>query len=301
MTKDLVEQVNPIMKLKSYIKLIRITQWSKNIFIFVPLVFAKKLFLFDTFEIAIYAFFQFCFVSSAVYIFNDIFDIEQDKQHPIKKFRPLASGIITIKPAVALMIFFLILLLPGFFIFNLKFNILLLAYLLLNTAYTIKLKNIVILDILSLAAGFVIRVLAGAFVIEVPVSNWLILSTLFVSIFLAVIKRRSELAYNQEVERTRKVLKNYTLSFLDQLTTISATGLIVAYSLYAVSPSTIQNFHTENLVFTIIFVVYGIFRYLFLMHVKKLGENPIDAIFKDLGMIINIFLYIVSIILIIYS
>ncbi len=300
LTEDLVEQVKIMMKLKYYIKLIRVTQWSKNIFIFVPLVFAKKLFLLETFEIAIFAFFQFCIVSSTVYIFNDIIDVDHDREHPTKKFRPLASGKIKIKSAIVLLFSFLIILIPGFFFFNLKFNILLVLYLLLNTAYTLKLKNVVILDILSLAAGFVIRVLAGAYVISVPVSNWLILSTLFVSIFLAVIKRRSELAFNSEVEKTRKVLKNYTLTFLDQLTTISATGLIVAYALYAVSASTIQNFHTEYLIFTIIFVVYGIFRYMYLMHVKRMGENPIDVIFKDFGMILNIFLYIVSIILIIY-
>jgi 4-hydroxybenzoate polyprenyltransferase len=288
------------MILKNYIKLIRVTQWTKNIFLFVPLVFAKKLFLLNTFETAVLAFLQFCIVSSTVYIFNDIIDVKHDREHPTKRHRPLASGKISIKSAIVLLILFLILLIPGFYLFNFKFNILLISYLVLNTAYTLKLKNLVILDILSLAAGFVIRVLAGAYVIDVPVSNWLILSTLFVSIFLAVIKRRSELAYNSEVEKTRKVLKNYTLTFLDQLTTISATGLIVSYALYAVSQSTIQNFHTENLIFTIIFVVYGLFRYMFLMHVKRLGESPIDAIFKDFGMIINIFLYIVSIILIIY-
>ncbi|HPN38576.1 MAG TPA: decaprenyl-phosphate phosphoribosyltransferase [Melioribacteraceae bacterium] len=298
--EDLEEPVKASMKIKNYIKLIRVTQWSKNVFLFVPLVFAKKLFEIPTFEIAFLAFLQFCLVSSTVYIFNDIIDVKQDREHPTKRFRPIASGSVKINSAIALLTIFFASLIPGLFVFNYKFNLLFIAYLILNTAYTLKLKNVVILDILSLASGFVIRVLAGAYVINVPVSNWLILSTLFVSIFLALIKRRSELAFNLEVEKTRKVLKNYTITYLDQLTTISATGLIVSYALYAVSQSTIQNFHTENLIFTIIFVVYGIFRYMYLMHVKKFGENPIDTIFKDFGMILNIFLYIGSIILIIY-
>ncbi len=285
---------------KNYIKLIRLTQWIKNIFIFVPLVFAKKLTNLDYFQLSFFAFFQFSLVSSIVYIFNDIIDVENDREHPIKKFRPIAAGLVSIKNAIIILVFFVILIIPGFFYFNFSFCLLLILYLLLNTAYTIKLKNIVILDILTLASGFVIRILAGAFVIEVPVSNWLILSTLFVSLFLAVIKRRSELAYTAENERTRKVLRKYSLPFLEQLTTITAGGLIVSYALYAVSPSTIQNFHSENLIFTIIFVLYGIFRYMYLIYLKRFGENPIDAVIKDYPMLLNIFLYVISIIIIIY-
>lgn len=286
---------------KNFIKLIRLRQWIKNLFIFVPLVFAKKLTNIDTFSISLFAFLQFSLVSSIVYTFNDIIDVENDREHPIKKFRPIAAGLISIKTAVIILVFFSFLIVPGFFYFNFSFNLLLIVYLLLNTAYTLKLKNIVILDILTLASGFVIRVLAGAYVIVVPVSNWLILSTLFVSLFLAVIKRRSELAYTVENEKTRKVLKSYSLPFLDQLTTITAGGLIVSYALYAVSPSTIQNFHSDNLIFTIIFVLYGIFRYMYLIYLRQFGENPIDAIINDYPMLINIFLYIISIVTIIYA
>ncbi|MFH0735034.1 MAG: decaprenyl-phosphate phosphoribosyltransferase [bacterium] len=286
--------------IKAYLKLIRSPQWIKNLFIFVPLLFAKKLFFNSDFLIVFAAFVQFCLAASIIYIINDIIDIEADKIHPVKKLRPIASGIIS-KSKASLLIGLLVLLsIPGLFYFNVYFIGLLIFYILLNIAYSLKLKHLVILDLLSLASGFVIRVVAGALVISVAISNWLILATLFVSIFLAVIKRRSELAVIAESDKTRKVLKQYSLNYLDQLTTISATGLIVCYALYSVSEQTIQKFHTESLVFTIIFVVYGVFRYMYLMHNKNIGENPTDSIIKDSGMIVNLICYILVIVYIIY-
>ncbi len=286
--------------IKEYFKLIRVTQWIKNLFIFVPLLFAKKLFFNLDFIIVVAAFLQFCLASSIIYVINDIIDVEADRIHPVKQNRPIASGKISIRNAYIIAVFFSILFIPGLFFFNFYYISLLIFYIVLNIAYSLELKHIVILDILTLASGFVIRIVAGALVISVTISNWLILSTLFVSIFLAVIKRRSELAIVADSDKTRKVLKQYSLNYLDQLTTISATGLIVCYALYSVSERTIQNFHTENFIFTIIFVLYGVFRYMYLMHNKNKGENPTDAIIKDSGMIINIICYVLTVVYLIY-
>ncbi len=286
--------------IKDYIRLVRLPQWIKNSFIFVPLLFSKKLFLDADFFTALGAFFQFSIASSLVYVVNDLVDYEADKAHPTKMNRPIASGAISKTNAIILIVGLALFLIPTFIFFNIYFQFIIIIYVLLNFAYSIRLKHIVVLDILCLASGFVLRVLAGAFVISVLISNWLILSTLFVSMFLAVIKRRSELELIADTNKTRKVLKSYSINYLDQLTTISATGLIVCYALYTVSERTIQNFHTENLVVTIIFVVYGVFRYLYLMHNKKMGENPTDVIIKDFGMIINIICYILVVVYLIY-
>jgi len=286
----------------NYIKLVRVPQWIKNFFVFVPLLFSQHIFNMTYFAPVLSAFFMFCLVSSIVYIVNDIVDIEADRAHPVKKNRPLPAGLISIKNAVITVIIFAAIL--GLFLpaLNFKFRIFLLSYFLLNIFYTFIFKHIVLLDIFSLAAGFMIRVLAGAFVISVEISSWLILTTMFISLFLGVMKRRSELVLTSDEpgKSTRKVLASYSLNFTDQMSTIAAAGVIICYALYTVSERTIKVFNTDNMIYTTPFVVFGIFRYMFLVYMIKKGENTVEIMLTDIPMIINVILYIISIVLIIY-
>jgi 4-hydroxybenzoate polyprenyltransferase len=286
-----------------YIKLVRAPQWIKNFFVFVPLLFSQHIFNKAYFLPTLSAFLMFCLVSSIVYIFNDIVDIEADRVHPTKKNRPLPSGLISIQNAVITIIVFAALV--GLFLpaLNAKFRIFLLSYFLLNIFYTFIFKHIVLLDIFSLAAGFMLRVMAGAFVISVEVSSWLILTTMFISLFLGIMKRRSELILinDDPNKNTRKVLASYSLNFTDQMSTIAAAGVIICYALYTVSERTIKIFNTENMIYTTPFVVFGIFRYMFLVYMNKKGENTVEIMLTDIPMIINVILYIIAIVSIIYK
>ncbi|MBN1638675.1 MAG: decaprenyl-phosphate phosphoribosyltransferase [Ignavibacteriales bacterium] len=285
----------------NYLKLIRVTHWIKNFFVFIPLIFSKHLFEFDYSYYVILAFVAFCICSSIVYIFNDIFDIEYDKLHPNKKNRPLPSGKISLRNSVIVMLIFSSILIPILINLTLKFFIVILAYFLMNIFYTLILKKIVIVDIITIAIGFMLRVLGGAVVIEIYISKWLILSTIFISLFLAVMKRRSELVYQNNEVVTRKVLENYSIDFINQIGAIVAAGVIICYSLYSVDARTKAYFGTENLVYTTLFVIFGIFRYMYLVYLKQKGESSIEMIFKDMPLLFAIVLYVISVVLIIYG
>lgn len=298
---DIVYSHNLWTVMSNYLKLLRVAQWIKNLFVFVPLLFSKNLFYPSyTLEVVL-AFIAFCLTSSAVYVMNDLFDIESDKLHPKKKSRPIASGAISKQSAVITIV---VLFLPVIFLIlklNMAFVSALLGYIVLNILYSLVLKHVVIIDIISIAAGFMLRVLAGAYVISVYVSSWLILTTLFISLFLAIMKRRSELGLNlAEGGSTRKVLSEYSISFTEQLATISAAGVIICYALYSVSERTTSYLHSENLVYTTIFVVFGIFRFMYLVYKKSKGENATEVMLTDIPMIINIILYILTAIYIVY-
>lgn len=287
----------------SIIRLIRLKQWIKNLFLFAPLVFSQNLFEGDYFSKVLIGFITFCFLASAVYILNDIADVENDRKHPIKKYRPIVSGEVKVPLAILLAVLLIFLVVVSAVNQNYKFNLALLSYLTVNIAYTYKFKNVVLLDIFSIAFGFMIRIMAGAWIVNIEVSSWLILCTLFLSLFLAITKRRSELTLvtEQQLNDTRKVLSDYSVALADQMSTIVASGAVISYALYTVSERTREIFHTESLIFTTPFVVFGIFRYLFLVHKKNLGENPTAVITTDIPMIVNLFLWLLSAILIIYK
>jgi 4-hydroxybenzoate polyprenyltransferase len=291
------------MNLFKLFRLIRVHQWVKNLFVFVPLLFSQQLFNLFYFLQTLSAFIVFCFASSAIYVINDIVDIEADRAHPIKKNRPLPAGDITVSLAVITASLLLVLVFWSMIYFNYKFILLVVTFVVLNVLYSFWLKNIVLLDVFSIAAGFSIRVLAGAFAIQVPISSWLILTTMFISLFLAVMKRRSELALVSENSGTqiRKVLGQYSLSFVDQMGTIAATGVIVCYALYTVAPRTISVFNTERLIYTTPFVVFGIFRFMYLEYISGKGENTTQTLATDLPMIINFLLYVIATVVIIYK
>ncbi|MBN2571505.1 MAG: decaprenyl-phosphate phosphoribosyltransferase [Ignavibacteriales bacterium] len=285
----------------NYLKLIRVSHWIKNLFVFVPLIFSKHLFEFDYSYYVTLAFIAFCICSGIIYIFNDIFDIEYDKFHPAKKYRPLPSEKISIKNAIILMFILSIVIIPILLNLSLKFFVVIFAYFIINIFYTLFLKKIVIVDIITIAIGFMLRVLGGAAVVNIYISKWLILSTIFISLFLAVMKRRSELVSNNNEIITRKVLENYSIDFINQVGAIVAAGVIICYSLYSVDARTKVYFGTENLVYTTLFVIFGIFRYMYLVYLKQKGESSIEMIFKDIPLLISVALYIISVVAIIYG
>ncbi len=285
------------------LKLIRIPQWIKNLFVFVPLVFSLNLFRENYFLTSLLGFAAFCLTSSIVYIINDIADVEADRAHPKKKNRPIASGRISPKQGLFISLIFGIAAAVLCLFADINFVLLLILFFLINVLYSMKLKHIVLLDIFSIAAGFLIRVLAGAVIIGVAISSWLILTTMFISLFLAVMKRHSELevvADGSNAE-TRKVLAFYSLNFADQVATVAAAGVIICYALYTVAERTITVFGTENLIYTTPFVVFGIFRYMFLVYMNKQGENTTQLLISDIQMIIAVFLYAAVTFLIIYG
>ncbi|HOJ17312.1 MAG TPA: decaprenyl-phosphate phosphoribosyltransferase [Ignavibacteriaceae bacterium] len=287
---------------KEYLKLIRVVQWIKNIFVFIPLIFSKHLFESTYFLEAFLGFIAFCFASSAVYIVNDLFDLEADRKHPVKKKRPIASGRISKSKAKTILFALLVLNVLLLSFLPVYFGIITAVYFFLNLAYTTKLKKVVLLDIFSIAAGFMLRVAGGGYVIDVPISSWLILTTMFLSLLLAVLKRRSELELTESPDKggVRKVLGDYSLVFLDQMATVASSGVVIFYALYTVSPRTIEIFGTENLIYTSPFILFGVFRYMFLVMRDKSGEYTTEIILKDVAMVLNAIIYAIFIILIVY-
>ena len=283
-------------------RLLRFAQWLKNAFLFAPLIFSKHLFESAYIWREALAFVGFCLISSIVYIINDIVDHEADKLHPIKKNRPIASGVVNPAEAVIIIII-LFALLSGLVQFiNLHFWCAVALYGFLNLAYSLWLKQVVLVDVFVIAAGFMLRVLAGVFAIEVVISSWLVLCTLFVSVFLAISKRRSELILITETNsfNSRPVLKQYDVEFMDQIMTVAASGMTISYALYTVAERTVKIFGTENLIFTTMFVLFGVFRYIFLTRKRKTDDNPMHLLLSDAPLMVNILLWLVACVLIIY-
>ncbi|MFH0988832.1 MAG: decaprenyl-phosphate phosphoribosyltransferase [bacterium] len=289
--------------MRAVVNLIRPAQWLKNFFLFAPLIFSKHLFELSYVATAGQAFVVFSLLSSTVYVLNDLADREADKLHPTKRNRPIATGIISVTQGILIAVTLLVLvilcslMLPG------KFMIVGGVYLLLNLAYSFSLKKVFLLDVFLVASGFMLRVLAGAFAIDVEVSHWLILCTLFISLFLAISKRRGELLLvkNSEEYAGRPVLREYEVEFIDQIMTIVAAGMAISYALYTVADRTVIMFGTENLIFTTVFVLFGIFRYLHLMRKKKTDDNPTHLLSTDPVTLVNITAYCIVCVLIIYG
>lgn len=288
--------------MNNYLRLARVSQWVKNLFVFIPLVYSKHLFEASYFIPAALGFLVFCLISSIVYIINDIADVESDRLHPVKKNRPLAEGSIKKSNALFFASALFVIALVVAYSLPISFSLFALSYLLLNIFYSFILKNIVLVDIFTIASGFMLRVTAGAFVIHVEISSWLILTTMFLSLFLAVMKRRSEIVLNENegMSGTRKVLDEYSVRFTEQLGTIAAAGLIISYALYTVSPRTITLFQTEHLIYTTPFVAFGIFRYMYLVYMNRKGENTVELLLEDRAMWLNGLAYATATILIVY-
>ncbi|HLA87083.1 MAG TPA: decaprenyl-phosphate phosphoribosyltransferase [Anaerolineales bacterium] len=286
--------------LTALIKTMRPRQWTKNVFIFAALVFDKQLLNAESFLRTLAGFALFCLISSSVYIFNDLADVEADRQHPEKKNRPIAAGILPVSVAwiagIGLVIFTLglaFLLAPGF-------EAVLVIYFILNMAYSKWLKHIPIIDVLIIAAGFVLRVHAGVTLIQVErFSPWLYVVMTLLSLFLGFGKRRAELALLAHGAGShRKVLDGYTLPLLDQYIMIVSGTTIVAYSLYTFSAPNVPENHSMML--TIPFVVYTIFRYLYLIEVKHAGGAPEEILLSDRPFQIAMILWAAAVLVIFY-
>jgi len=290
-------------KILGTITLLRPSQWLKNSFLFAPLIFSKHLFQVEYLWREILAFIGFCIISSVVYIVNDIADREADRLHPIKKNRPIASRMISVPWAIGTTILLLAVLIALVPRLNGPYWYAVIFYGVMNFAYSFWLKQIVLVDVFIIAAGFMVRVLAGVFAIEVVISSWLVLCSLFVSMFLAISKRRGELMLNAATDsfEARPVLKEYDIAFIDQLMTIAASGMAISYALYTVAERTVTIFATENLIFTTVFVLFGIFRYIFLIRSRRSDDNPMHLLLSDIPLLINIFLWFIACVIVIYS
>jgi len=283
--------------------LARPKQWLKNIFVFAALIFAVKFFDLSAILKTILGFIAFCLTSSSIYIINDICDKEKDRLHPQKKNRPLAADKISVNQAL---IFSIVLLIIGLIIGYLVspttkyFLYSLLFYFAITCAYSFYLKNFVILDVIIIAIGFVIRAIAGAFIINVEISNWLLFCSFLLALLIGFGKRRNELiTLGENANSHRKNLKEYTTTITDYFILIISSAAIIAYSLYCMSERTRQQFHTDNLKYTIPFVVYGILRYIYIIIYNNEGGEPENLLLKDKGLLINFLLWTISIILII--
>jgi len=280
-------------------KSLRPQQWIKNFFIFAPLIFSRNIFNRPLLLTTIAAFAAFCLISSAHYIFNDLRDIEDDRRHPVKSRRPLASGRLKKGPAIAAMIVIGAAGLALAAAINLPFLIMAVVYLVLEAAYSMWLKHVVILDVFVVAAGFLIRVVAGGLAIKVEISSWLLICTILLALFLAMGKRRCELVLlDKEAANHRPILREYNTYLLDQMISVVTASTLVAYCLYTISAETVAKFGTRNLVFTVPFVLYGIFRYLYLIHQKAEGGTPEALIIRDKPLLVDIFLWIAAAVLI---
>jgi 4-hydroxybenzoate polyprenyltransferase len=277
-------------------------QWTKNLILFAALIFSHNflspLYFFKT----VAAFIIFCIISGCVYIINDLFDLKQDKNHPIKCTRPLASG--ALKPSVAIIATAVLLFLSvvsALLLTNLTFILIVLGYFILQIAYSTVLKHMVILDVFSIAAGFVLRAIAGAEVIDVPFSTWLLFCTILLSLFLALSKRRHELILlEDDAIHHRKILFEYSPYLLDQMISVVTASTVITYALYTVAEDTVSKFGTDRLKYTIPFVLYGIFRYLYLIHQKNEGGSPEKVMLNDLPLLVCILLYGITVGLILY-
>ena len=236
----------------------------------------------------------FCALASSVYIINDLADVAGDRLHPKKKFRPIASG--ALSPPLALTIALLLIIgsLAAAFYLDLAFALVAVTYLVLMICYTFWLRSIVILDVFTIALGFVLRAIAGVVVIGVVLSPWLIICTLLLSLFIALGKRRHELITLASAASHRKILDEYNPQLLDQLISISAGATIVSYALYSLWPDTVAKFQTQNLIYTLPFVVYGIFRYLYLIYKKERGGRPEMILLTDFPLILGLLLWVVT-------
>ncbi len=287
--------------LKNIIRLIRPWQWTKNGVVLAGLIFAGKAGSTDKMILAIQALIAFCFFASAVYVINDILDRERDRQHPLKKNRPIAAGKINIGTAV----FIAIILVIGGLILSYFTNINLLIvgviYFVLNILYTIFLKNIVIIDVMTIAAGFVLRALAGAVAIEVEFSGWLLVTAFVLALFLGFGKRRHEITLlEKEASSHRKILEKYSPYLLDQLIGVVTASTVITYLFYTLSPEVGNKLGTKYLFVTIPFVIYGIFRYLYLVHKEAKGGSPTRLLLTDPPLLFDVVLWLATVVLILY-
>ena len=276
-------------------------QWVKNLFVFAGLIFAQKL-LTPLTIVAIAAFVIFCALSGAVYLINDVADRDQDRLHPRKRERPIAAGRLSVPGALVAALALVVLALGASLLVSPRFALVAAAYTVLLTLYSFWLKHLVIVDVLVVAVGFVLRAVAGAVAIDVEISGWLLICTILIALFLALGKRRHEYLTLDDIAAThRPILAEYSPALLDQMIAVVTASTVTAYALYTMSPETVAKFHTHWLPATLPLVIYGIFRYLYLLYRRQLGGNPSELFLHDRPLLANTFLWLLMVLVIIYS
>ena len=292
-------QLNPV---QAFWLSLRPHQWTKNLMVFAAPALSKHLFEWGPLEKSVLAFVIFCALSGTVYLLNDVADLERDRLHPRKRLRPIASGALSPRAAALLALVLGLASLGLSALLGLPFVLCAGLYLALNVLYSFRLKEIVILDVLSVSLGFVLRAVAGGVAIGVLVSDWLLVCTLLLAMFLALAKRRHELvSLTTSATGHRKILAEYSPYLLDQMISVVTASCLTAYAFYTMAPDTVQKYRTERLAWTIPFVLYGIFRYLYLVHQKEKGGSPTDILVTDRPLLLNVFLWAMALLWIVYT
>lgn len=291
-----------VRQLIKYLLLLRPRQWLKNVFVFAGLIFSRHFFYPASIEKSIFAFIIFSLLSSSGYVLNDIIDYREDIAHPSKAKRPIAAGKITRMSAALVAVVLTLLSFAGAWFLDRNFLIVCLAYSVLMVLYSAAIKHVVVLDVLFVAFGYVLRAIAGAVVIQVEISSWLLLCTLLIALFLAVAKRRTEIVLlGEDATRHRRILAQYSLPLLNQMIGIVTAACIVAYCMYTLAPETVAKFGTKDLIYTVPFVVYGLFRYLYITYQTVQTDIPERVLFSDLPLQICLVAWILSCIMILVS
>jgi 4-hydroxybenzoate polyprenyltransferase len=284
------------------IRSLRPSQWTKNLFVFFGLLFGQRLLDPSSLRRSVAAFAIFCGLSGVVYLVNDVADREADRRHPLKRNRPIASGTVPVSLAITTAIVLLAVALVSAWAINTRFFVVALVYVSLQALYSGPLKHIVIIDVLTIAIGFVLRAAAGAVAIDVSISHWLLILTILLALFLALSKRRHELVLLADgATGHRPILEHYSPYLLDQMIAVVTASTLISYVIYSVSPETVQKFHTDYLGLTLVFPLYGIFRYLYLVHKKEGGGSPSDMLLNDRPLLACVALWGVAVAIIIYG
>jgi 4-hydroxybenzoate polyprenyltransferase len=281
---------------------LRPAEWTKNLIVFAALLFGRKLFDVDAVLRAGAAFAIFCILSGVVYLLNDVADRDRDRRHPYKRRRPIASGELATSTALAAAIALTVVALAGSLVLHAWFAVVAAAYLVLMGLYSGWLKHIVIIDALVIAMGFVLRAVGGAVVLDVAISHWLLICTILGALFLALSKRRHELVLLADsATEHRRILQEYSPYLLDQMIGVVTASTLVAYMFYTISPETQEKFGTSLLGLTIPFPIYGIFRYLYLVHQKEGGGSPAEMLLNDRSLLICVALWGLAVAIILYT
>jgi 4-hydroxybenzoate polyprenyltransferase len=281
---------------------LRPQQWTKNLIVFAGLIFGLQLDNPDAIGHAVGAFAIFCILSGVVYLINDVRDREADRVHPVKSRRPIASGALAPNIAMGAAVVLAVTSIAAAFLLSPAFGLVATTYVLLLGLYSASLKHIVILDVLTLSAGFVLRALAGAVVVGVEFSHWLLLLTLLGALFLALSKRRAELvSLADDAKDHRRILAEYSPYLLDQMIGVVTASTLLAYAFYTIDPETVQKFGTNRLLWTVPFPLYGIFRYLYLVHQRSGGGNPSETLVTDRPILVCVALWTAAVVLILYG
>ncbi|MBV9217278.1 MAG: decaprenyl-phosphate phosphoribosyltransferase [Acidobacteria bacterium] len=287
--------------LRGLIVEMRPLDWSKNLLVFSGLIFSRSLTDPTNLLLSIGGFATFCAASSSIYLFNDLCDLKHDREHPVKRERPLAAGLVNINLVRVMTVVLLGGAIAAAIALNISFALVIGVYLITCLAYSLKLKDIVILDVILVASGFVLRAASGALLIGVEPSEWLVLCTSMVALLIGFGKRRHELALLQDgAHHHRRSLGDYSIEFLDAIMTVCAGAAVLTYALYTRADETVARVGSHGMLLTIPFVLYGVFRYLFLIHKRRIGGDPVQMMFRDRPTLINLALWVLTAGLVIY-